>query len=209
MIKHLVLGGLLAALAAVSASAQTSEFLSLRAPLNSSAEVPPVDAAASGSALVLIQTTRDADQAVTRAVVGFYAAFKTTDEAMLTAMHIHEGSAAENGPVVIDSQFGAAVDLPAGSSQIFREVVLTSEDDLATLQQIVNSPGGFYLNVHSADHPDGLARGQLESLDIADDSGSGGPSTSELSSKLDIVQETVARIARRLGVVPAGAGDAQ
>jgi hypothetical protein len=46
-----------------------------------------------------------------------------------------------------------------------------------------------------------VARGQLEAVSF--DTGEGGPSHSELSSQLDQMEETLSRVARRLGVVPA------
>ena len=205
MIKRFASLGLLAALAVGSGLAQTSEFAAFRAPLSSASENPPVDdESVDGSVLVLIQTEADNNQNLTRATVGFYVSITTAGNAAFTAMHIHEGSSDENGSVVIDSQFGGAVDID-GSAQLFREVVVTSPDDLAVIQDIMSNPSEFYVNIHSMNNPNGVTRGQLE--EVSFDDGEGGPSHSELSSQLDEMQETLSRVARRLGVVPAGDDD--
>ncbi len=208
--NKLTLIGLLAALAAGSAFAQTqatSDFAALRAPLSSSSENPAVeDESVSGSALVLIQTNRNG-QNLTSAVVGFYVSITSAGNPTFTAMHIHKGSSSENGNVVIDSSFGSSVDVGSGPSTIFREVTVTSTEGLAAIEDIMANPADYYVNVHSMKHPNGVARGQLETASF--DDAEGGPSHSELSSRLNKMQETLSRIARRLGVVPAGEDNAQ
>ena len=202
MIKRFAFLGLMAALAVGSSWAQTSEFASFRATLSSASENPPVeDESVSGSVLILVQTDRDSNQQLSSAVVGFYVSITTADNPTFTAMHIHEGASDENGNVVIDTQFGGAVDIGSGPAQLFREVIVTSPDELETLEDIMSSPGDFYFNVHSMNNPSGVARGQLEAVSF--DTGEGGPSHSELSSQLDQMEETLSRVARRLGVVPA------
>ena len=67
---------------------------------------------------------------------------------LVTASHIHRGAAGVNGPVVhfiSDKGFTQA----AGTIEL-------SDEDVAVLMA-----GDFYLNVHSAEHPGGFARGQL------------------------------------------------
>jgi len=68
-----------------------------------------------------------------------------------TAAHIHLGTAAEDGPVVVDTQatFSDGVSLTA----------VDLDEDLAA--RILSSPGSYYVNVHNADHPGGAVRGQL------------------------------------------------
>ena len=201
-IRQLTLAGALALFATGSLWAQASEFVALRAPLSSASENPPVEnESASGSVLVLIQTTRDSGEGLTGATVGFYVAITTADNPSFTAMHIHEGSAGQNGDVVIDAQFGGSVDVGSGPAHLFREVTVTSSDELATIEDLMSNPGDYYVNIHSMNNPNGVTRGQLEVVSFED--GQGGPSNSELSSQLDNVQETLSRVARRLGVVPA------
>ncbi len=68
-----------------------------------------------------------------------------------TAAHIHMGTAAENGAVIIDTM----VSFTDGVSVTAVDV----DEDLAT--QILASPDNYYFNVHNTDHPAGAIRGQL------------------------------------------------
>ena len=69
------------------------------------------------------------------------------------AGHIHEAVAGSNGDVVVP--LDAAVINAGGSA--------TVTADKALLADIVADPAGYYLNVHTATHPGGAARGQLMS----------------------------------------------
>lgn len=73
--------------------------------------------------------------------------------AVPTAAHIHEGGADVAGPVVVDL-------FADPGSENFIENCLDSLDT-ALLQDIVDNPADYYVNVHNADFPDGAIRGQL------------------------------------------------
>lgn len=71
-----------------------------------------------------------------------------------TAAHIHRGAAGVNGPVVV------TLDTPDDDDS-------DDCDDIsdALADEIRSNPGGFYVNVHTADYPDGAIRGQLRRQD--------------------------------------------
>jgi len=77
--------------------------------------------------------------------------FNAENVATPTAAHIHMGTAAENGSVVVD----AMVAFTDGVSVTAVDV----DEDLA--MQLLASPDNYYFNVHNADHPAGAIRGQL------------------------------------------------
>jgi hypothetical protein len=67
------------------------------------------------------------------------------------ASHIHRGAAGTNGPVLIPL---AAPDASGNSSGC-------AAAPTATIDEILANPAGFYVNVHTKDHPGGAVRAQL------------------------------------------------
>ncbi|HYC94918.1 MAG TPA: CHRD domain-containing protein [Sphingomicrobium sp.] len=103
-------------------------------------EVPPADPDGVGTARI---STDDATNRIcTRLEVRNISA--------VTAAHIHRGRAGVNGPPVI------TLDAPDDDDS-------DDCDDVpdALLDEIRRSPADFYVNVHTADYPDGAIRGQI------------------------------------------------
>ncbi|MFC0622654.1 CHRD domain-containing protein [Kribbella deserti] len=101
------------------------------------------------------------------------------------AFHIHQGVAGTNGGVKVDF---LGSDIPAGVEAITGSVRVT---DRALLDSIRANPAGFYLNLHTAEHPGGAVRGQLHRLRHAVNLNGvleGGPAAN-LHSKADGKQE--------------------
>jgi hypothetical protein len=67
------------------------------------------------------------------------------------AAHIHKGAAGTNGPVVVPFTAPAADGNSSGCVSSTPAVV----DD------ILANPAGFYVNVHTTEHPAGAIRAQL------------------------------------------------
>ncbi len=67
------------------------------------------------------------------------------------AMHIHTGAAGESGPIVVN----LTPALTGGQRCV-------SGVDPELLQAIMDTPGAFYLNIHTGDFAAGATRGQLE-----------------------------------------------
>jgi hypothetical protein len=113
----------------------------LSAVLSGAAEVPgPGDPDATGQATVVVEPGRS--QLCYR--------IEVTGVTGVDGTSLHEGADGEQGAVVL------GLDPPEGGSV---EGCVTAEPGL--LQQMDRSPGDFYLNVRSDDHPAGAVRGQL------------------------------------------------
>ena len=67
-----------------------------------------------------------------------------------TAAHIHRGAPGVNGPPVV------TLDPPDDNDSDDCDQVAD-----ALVDEIRNNPGGFYVNVHTTDYPNGAIRGQL------------------------------------------------
>jgi len=70
----------------------------------------------------------------------------------VTQSHIHVGAAGVSGDVVVPLD----VDGFEGTSDGCTEGV-----DATVLQEIIDDPAGYYVNIHTADFPGGAIRGQL------------------------------------------------
>lgn len=138
MPRPLILGALLA-LAAGGASAATLE---LRATLNGANVVSSTDSPATGEA----RATLDDDNRLQLTLVYGGA---TSD---VTGVALHVGDTSVNGPVAETLDTGREED---GRRRV--EQTLTLEDSVAASARA----GATYLEVTTADHPDGAIRGQL------------------------------------------------
>jgi len=126
-------------------------------------EVPPVngsEASGSATATFAFNLTKDAGGAVTAATLdvtvnaaGFPAG------TALTASHIHPGAAGTNGGVLVGLGLTAGeVTFATGSGSFSKRGIAVPVDQA---NSIMANPGGFYLNIHTAANPNGVARGQL------------------------------------------------
>ncbi len=68
-----------------------------------------------------------------------------------SAAHIHQGTADEAGPPIIT--------LNAPGEDGFSSTCMVVDETL--MQDLVNNPGNYYVNIHTDEFPDGAVRGQL------------------------------------------------
>jgi hypothetical protein len=81
--------------------------------------------------------------------------FNVKDTAEPSAAHIHRGTAAENGSVVIDPSAAFTDGVAVASVEV--------DDDLE--REILSKPHEFYFNVHTSEYPSGAVRGQLRATE--------------------------------------------
>lgn len=108
--------------------------------LSGANEVPAGDPNGSGSAHVTINDPLD--QVCTD--------LEVSNIGPVTAAHIHRGAAGVNGPPVI------TLDAPDDDDSDDCDTVAD-----ALIDEIQRNPAGFYVNVHTAEFPNGAVRGQL------------------------------------------------
>ena len=76
--------------------------------------------------------------------------------------HIHTGATGVNGGVIVSTGLSAAAPLLIGANGsvniTFTDRAVTAADALA----IYTNPAGHYVNFHSAQHPGGVVRGQMQ-----------------------------------------------
>ena len=113
------------------------------ATLSGANEVPVGDADGTGTASI---STNDAvNQVCTR--------LEVRNIGNVTAAHIHRGAAGVNGPPVIN------LDAPDDNDSDDCDTVADS-----LLDELRRNPGGFYVNVHTSEFPNGAIRGQIRDV---------------------------------------------
>jgi len=150
--------------AATSAAPAAANQVVFVADLKSTNEVPPIsntEASGSGMATVTFDLTRSAAGAITAAKAKFdvvLSGFPTTTA--ITLGHIHKGAAGANGGVSVGFKTDAPnpIALTTGGTTIAKADITV---DPALMQQIIDDPAGYYVNIHSAANPGGVVRGQL------------------------------------------------
>jgi hypothetical protein len=135
LVTSLLLGGALVGTAFAQSSTMTT-------PLTGGAEVPgPGSATGTGMASVMLNPDQGS--------VCYDLTVSLTPPA--AAAHIHRGTADVAGPVVVPFEAPSS-----GSASGCTEGV-----DVALIQEIMDNPTGFYVNVHNPEFPAGAIRGQL------------------------------------------------
>jgi hypothetical protein len=112
--------------------------------------------------------TRDSAGTITAATTNFvYSLSGFPAGTVVRASHIHTGGPTANGGVVWDTGLTAANAITLGdgtlNNQTFsNSTAVSSGFTTASLaQQIIDNPGAWYFNVHTALNPAGAVRGQL------------------------------------------------
>lgn len=141
-------------------------------------EVPtPTGLTASALANVHIYPVRAQSGRVTSATVIFDANHQFADTTEFTGFHIHRAPAGTPGGVVIDSGLsGTASVINPGSGNISRLINVDANNPTAlnAVNDLLNNPGGFYLNLHTRQFGGGAIRAQLGAAPAAPAINAGG-----------------------------------
>jgi hypothetical protein len=129
-------------------------------------EVPPVtngDSSASGNVSVVLNVTRDSNQAITAATADFTVVMSGFPaNTSLTGAHIHNARAGQNSGVVVNTGIVVGdIVLPNGSGRFDRNGITVTP---VLAQNMLNDPAGYYFNVHTTLNLGGAIRGQLNRI---------------------------------------------
>jgi hypothetical protein len=138
----------------------TERFTATLLPAN---EVPPIansEAGGSATATITFNVTKDsAGQATAASMDVSVTAVGFPNGTTLTSAHIHPGAAGSNGGVFVSLGLTAGeVTFPSGGGSFTKTGIALTVDQT---NAILANPSGFYLNIHTALNPNGVARGQL------------------------------------------------
>ena len=135
------------------------------AALSPANEVPPVtnaESTGSGTATITFNVTKDAAGNITSGNADFVVNLTGFPAGTpFNIAHSHQAAAGVNGSIVFNTALaaGQVVASATGAASFTRTAVAPADD--AIMQQIINTPAGFYFNVHSTLNPGGVVRGQL------------------------------------------------
>jgi hypothetical protein len=146
------------------APTQTADIYNFVADLKSSNEVPPIadaEASCAGQAKIVLAVITDPSY---YNVVKGDATFDVTltgcpATTSIILAHIHAGTAAQNGPVKVDTGLVATQPIAFGTGAKINKMNVSL--DPAVADDLIKNPGNYYFNVHSAAHGGGVVRGQL------------------------------------------------
>ena len=161
------------ALLAACAFAHSADVTAFIAPLSSQNEVPPVDIAAGGTAVVWVHAVRDESGTIVSGSVDFIAHYNFPAPVTFTGMHIHNGPAGTNAGVVINTGIGAGAASvnsdPSGRGVLIRQAQVKADDTagVAALRGLFTNPAGFYVNLHTTVNAGGVIRGQVRRAEQA------------------------------------------
>ena len=141
----------------------SDETVTFLVQLSPAKEIPPVtgiEASGSGTARIVFRLERNSSNAITDADADFQVTLAGfPPNTALTAAHIHEGEAGDNGDIVVNTGVAPGqVTLTTGTATFVREDINVPP---ALAAQVIDDADDFYFDVHSAVNVGGLARGQL------------------------------------------------
>ena len=143
-----------------TAAANTVTFTAALSPANEVPAVTNADAAASGTATVTLNLTRDSAGTITAATTTFQVNLTGFPaNTSITGAHIHPGASGTNGGVLVSTTLTSGEIVLGNGVGGFTKTAIPTAADVA--QGIISNPAGYYFNVHTTLNGGGAARGQL------------------------------------------------
>jgi uncharacterized protein (TIGR03437 family) len=137
-------------------------------------EVPAVPATGSGVGTVILLRTVDAGGQTTLATAYFNVDYTgMAANTVFTGLHIHNGAAGINGPVIINTGLSATNTLaadPSGAGTVNLPVFMSPLDaswtaERGTVDQMFINPVNNYINIHTTQFGGGIMRDQLRTAE--------------------------------------------
>jgi hypothetical protein len=139
---------------------ETATFGTQLSPANIVPPVSNTEASGSATAVITFEITRDSAGAITTATAAFQMNFSGFPPGTtITTAHVHRGGVNENGPIVIETGLTLGEVVLTTGSGGFAKAGIAVPPSIA--QEILSTPAAFYLDVHSLQNQNGMARGQL------------------------------------------------
>ncbi|MEO8368274.1 MAG: CHRD domain-containing protein [Candidatus Solibacter sp.] len=128
----------------------------------------PVQATGSGMGLVVAIATLNSGGGLATGVTYQTINYKLFDSTNFTGMHIHQGAAGINGPVVINTGIPSTTLVDPNGGVVgpyYTEIDTTNAAQVATFANLFLNPQSTYINIHTNLHPGGAIRAQLRDTD--------------------------------------------
>jgi hypothetical protein len=145
-----------------SSNPNVVKFTAALLPSNEVPAVNNADQAASGTATITFNVSRDASGNITSATSDFtvqLAGFPSGTT--LTGSHIHHAAAGQTAGVLVNTGIATGDVVLATGTGSFTRTGITSGMDPANTLDMINNPANYYFNVHTTINTGGAARGQL------------------------------------------------
>jgi uncharacterized protein (TIGR03437 family) len=143
--------------------AESTTLLGLMSPAN---EVPPITNVTASGVGAIEAVRAYSNGRLAAGVVTFDVNYSLPGDSTIVGLHIHSGAAGVNGPVIINTGITAAASVTApanglGTIVIPVEVNTAAPTQVSTLEGLFDSPGDYYINLHTSANPGGIIRSQL------------------------------------------------
>lgn len=150
--------------------ADTAETIPFIAYMTQANEVPPTGVNAVANAIVWVHIVRDTSNKIASGSVDFDVTYKFPGATNVTGLHIHNAPVGVNGSIVIPTDISGSNPVVIGATgkgNIFKQVQFpTADTTVATIQQMIDTPQNFYINLHTTEFPGGVIRAQMAKAEM-------------------------------------------